>query len=78
MPGLQEKRAAQAAERAGEEARELKQYRSQFTFKVCLCLLSTSCAIHLPFMIPERTAALACFKACLLGHDGERRTLQEG
>ncbi len=41
MPGLQEKRAAQAAERAAEEARELKHYRSQLTFKVCLCVLIT-------------------------------------
>ena len=30
---MQEKRAAEAAERAVEEARELKDYRSQLTFK---------------------------------------------
>jgi len=33
---LQEKKAAEAAERAVEEARELKEYRSQLTFKVCI------------------------------------------
>ena len=33
---LQEKKAAEAAKRAVEEARELKEYRSQLTFKVCI------------------------------------------
>ena len=31
---MQEKRAAEAAERAAEEAKDLKEYRSQLTFKV--------------------------------------------
>lgn len=34
MLNLQVRKAANAAERAAEEARELKEYRSQLTFKV--------------------------------------------
>ena len=36
---LQEQRAAEAAERAAEDARELKEYRSQLTFKASQTLL---------------------------------------
>lgn len=47
---MQEKRAAEAAERALEEARELKDYRSQLTFK----------ASHHPLRLHVLALRLAC------------------